>query len=132
MSSTRTLIHFVFTPKRRQPIFSDPRLGYFAERYFHDSARRLGLTIAALAIQSDHVHILVYLPSRVSVAQAAHHLKWWTAYNLRQRHHIPQVTARALWGHRYWSVSVGGGRAVQQKYIEDQSVQFRTDWNTGE
>lgn len=128
--AARTLIHFVFTPKRRVPVFRDARLAYFAERYFQDSARRKGIVIAALAIQDDHVHCLAYLPSKVSVAAAAQHLKWWTSYNLRQRHRIPQVTEKAFWGHRYWSVSVGGGEATQRKYIEDQKREFGGDWTT--
>ena len=129
---SRTLIHFVFTTKRRKPIFGDPRLGYFAERYLTDSARRKGITIEAMAVQRDHVHILAFLPSTVSVAEAAHHLKWWSSYNLRQRHHIPQVTAKALWSHRFWHVSVGGGAHTQRAYIEAQQQSFREDWEVTE
>lgn len=124
----RTLIHFVFTTKRRKAVFADPRLGYFCERYLRDSAQRQGISIRALAVQGDHVHILAYLPTRVSVATAAHHLKWWSSYNLRQRHHVPLVTDKALWGHRFWHVSVGGGVHTQEQYIQEQSKAFRGDW----
>lgn len=114
-----TIIHFVFTPYCRRPLLAG--LEAAAEREFRHIAQLKGMTIHALAVQSDHVHILVALPRVMSTAQAAHLLKWFVSIWLRQD--FPHLRGeKRLWGHRYWHHSVGGGTAAINQYINDQGV----------
>lgn len=118
------LIHFIFTPKYRRPIFSWGFLRAAAEDHMRYIARLKHIEIAELAIQPDHVHLMAYLPATLTIAEAAGVLKWYSSLKLRQDY-PGTVNARHLWGKDYWCVSVGGGESQQREYIRQQMAAIR-------
>ncbi len=114
------VLHFVFTPKYRHPVFTNPQVAYRLEQLLKQASLQLGLEVLALATQPDHVHVLLWPPRTVTTAEVAQRLKWWSSLKLRQE--FPHLTDdRALWGRDYFVRSVGS-RASVKKYIEDQGL----------
>jgi len=113
------ILHFVFTPKYRHAVL----VGDIPERLdelVRQVCARLGVEIVALAIQPDHVHLLIVQPRQLTVADFAQQVKWWTSLHLR-REFPPLRADRALWGRDFYVRSVGGGRRAVKKYIDKQS-----------
>ena len=122
MSNRNTQIynHFVFTPKFRRPVLTGPVARHF-DQIAREVCAELHCEIIALAIQPDHVHLLVQMPPTLTASQLAQSCKGRSSRLLRQAH--PHLLALpALWGHRYFVRSVGGGRRAVQKYIDAQGI----------
>jgi putative transposase len=56
--------------------------------------------ISEMAIQDDHVHIIIQLPPRVSVAEAVQIIKGGTSRVLRKE--FPEME-EFLWGYSFWA-----------------------------
>lgn len=78
-----------------------------------------------LAIQEDHVHILIRLKPKDSVAHCVHLLKGVTSRIIRQE--FPELE-EFLWGDSFWAdgyfaESVGKvSESTIRKYIEEQQA----------
>lgn len=115
----QTLIHYTFTCKYRFPLLDDPRFVAGVEALMRRAAAQQGMTIKALAIQSEHVHVFVILPRTLAVSTAAQELKRMPSQHLRRAY--PELQElRAMWGRRYHHRSVGGDSRQVAKYIEAQ------------
>ena len=74
--------------------------------------------------ETDHVHLLVAYPPKVSLSTLVNSLKGVSARRLRAAH-IPDVE-RKLWGPHFWSpsycaVSCGGAPLeIVKRYVESQ------------
>lgn len=113
------ILHFVFTPKYRRAVFTGDVAARLDE-LVRQVCTRLDVELIALAIQPDHVHILIVQPRQLAVADFAQQVKWWSSLHLRRQ--FPALRAdRALWGRDFFVRSVGGGRRAVRKYIDDQS-----------
>jgi putative transposase len=81
--------------------------------------------ISKIAIQSDHVHMLIQLNPKDSVAYAVQMLKGGTSKVIRQEY--PELK-EFLWGDSFWSdgyfaETVGKvDEAVIRRYIEQQQA----------
>lgn len=67
-------LHFVWTTEGRQP-FLDPRLERAAFRCIESQAAKLGCVVLALGGMPDHVHLVVRLPPRLSIARLVKQVK---------------------------------------------------------
>lgn len=115
------VLHFVLTPKYRRPVLTGPVALRLAQ-IIRQKAEELDAEILALAIQPDHVHLLL-APSRLhTVPHLMQHIKGFSSYVLRQEYpHLRQN--RALWGRNYFVRSVGGGRKAVASYIKAQGIE---------
>ncbi len=73
-SYTSCLIHYVFSTKDRRKLIS-PSLQERLWPYMGGIARENGMKALAVGGTSDHVHMLVSLPSTVSIANAVQLIK---------------------------------------------------------
>lgn len=115
-------LHMVFTTKYRLPLL-DGDVARLVGDCIEQKARQLGVDVQALAVQPDHVHLVLALPRTLSVARLAKHMKGFSSYTARREHpHLRDECPKALWGRRYFTCSVGSRakRAVQQ-YVEKQA-----------
>lgn len=118
------VLHFVITTKYRRAVFTRP-VALRLDQLIRFKAEQLNADVLALAIQPDHVHLLIVPDTRhYTTAQIAQHIKGFTSYCLRQEFgHLRDMPA--LWGRNYFVRSVGGGRKAIRQYIKEQGIEIR-------
>lgn len=118
--------HVVFIPKyRRKRIFGQIR------KYLGQTLRRLAehreSWIEEGHLMSDHVHILISIPPKYSVAQVIGYIKGKSAIHIarefgrRKRSFVGQH----FWARGYFVSTVGSDEAVVRAYIQKQEQEDR-------
>src|SRR5580704_19380078 len=91
--------HVVFTPKYREKLLFG-QIRRHLGTVFHELARRKECKIEEGHLLPDHVHILVSIPPKYSVAEVIGYLKGkssiWVAQNVERK-------ARNFLGHKFWA-----------------------------
>jgi putative transposase len=112
--------HVVWCPKYRRPVLVDAveaRLrGLLAEK-----SAELGMTIHALEVMPDHVHLFVESDPTLCVAEIVNRLKGYTSRVLRAE--FPSLRSRlpTLWSRSYFACSIGHvSAAAIERYIAEQ------------
>jgi putative transposase len=112
--------HIVWCPKYRRPVLVDAvadRLrGSLAEK-----AAELGMTVHALEVMPDHVHLVVESDPTRCVAEIVNRLKGHTSRVLREG--FPSLRSRlpTLWSRSYYAGSIGHvSAATVERYIAEQ------------
>lgn len=116
-------LHLVWCPKYRRPVLQTA-VASRLEALLREKARELELTVHALEIMPDHVHLFVEFDPRVSVAEIVNRLKGYTSRLLRQE--FPGLKSRlpTLWSRSYYAGTIGHvSEATVRKYIESQKGQ---------
>ncbi|MDI5786804.1 IS200/IS605 family transposase [Lactiplantibacillus plantarum] len=113
--------HIVFTPKyRRKIIYNQYR------RDLQDDTRLLcqykGVKILEGHMMPDHVHLLVSIPPKLSVASFMGYLKGKSALMMFDQHANLKYKFgnRHFWSVGYYVSTVGLNEATIRKYIRDQ------------
>jgi putative transposase len=112
--------HVVWCPKYRRPVLE----GEVAERLralIVEKAAELGMTIHALEVMPDHVHIFVESDPTRCVAEIVNRLKGYTSRALREE--FPSLRSRlpTLWSRSYYAGSVGHvSAAAVERFIAEQ------------
>ncbi|MFB9768550.1 IS200/IS605 family transposase [Lactiplantibacillus modestisalitolerans] len=113
--------HIVFTPKyRRKVIYNQYR------RDLQDDIRLLcqykGVKILEGHMMPDHVHLLVSIPPKLSVASFMGYLKGKSALMMFDQHANLKYKFgnRHFWSVGYYVSTVGLNEATIKKYIRDQ------------
>jgi len=108
--------HIIWSTQDRQPILTGK-----CERMFYGvlyrKAEELGLKIHAAGNEDDHVHIVVSIPPKISVAQCVHHLKGASAYAIN---HMPGNDGqfkwkKQLWRFEHWRTITGNCHGIRSK-----------------
>ena len=112
--------HLVWCPKYRRPVLEgaiERRLRVLLK----SKAKELEMTIHALEIMPDHVHLFIESDTRWSVSEITNRLKGFTSHQLREE--FPSLKSRlpSLWSRSYYAATVGNVSAETiQRYIESQ------------
>jgi putative transposase len=113
-------LHIVWCPKYRRPVLE----GAVAKRFkqlLHEKTKELGLTIYALEIMPEHVHLFVEHDPTLCVAEIVNRLKGYTSRVLRNEFASLRSRLPTLWSRSYYAGSVGHvSEATIRKYIEEQ------------
>jgi putative transposase len=112
--------HLVWCPKYRRPVLVDI-VAQRLEALLQEKAAELELTVHALEIMPDHVHLFVEADPRWSVAEMVNRLKGHTSRVLRRE--FPHLRSRlpTLWSRSYYAGTVGHvSETTVRKYIEAQ------------
>ena len=112
--------HVVWCPKYRRPVLVDGVAGRLTALLAEKSAE-LGMTIHALEVMPDHVHLFVESDPTRCVAEIVNRLKGYTSRVLRQE--FPSLRSRlpTLWSRSYYAGSVGHvSAATVERYIAEQ------------
>jgi putative transposase len=113
--------HVVFIPKcRKKTLYGQIRreLGVV----FHELARRKECEIEEGHLMIDHVHMLVWIPPKYSVAQVMGFIKGKSAIHIarvyagRRRSFVGQH----FWARGYWVSTVGRDEQKVRRYIREQ------------
>jgi putative transposase len=112
--------HLVWCPKYRRPVLDGP----VAERLkvlLAEKTAEFGMTIHAMEVMPDHVHLFVESDPTMCVAEIVNRLKGYTSRVLRAE--FPSLRSRlpTLWTRSYFAGSVGHvSAATVEKYIAEQ------------
>ncbi len=118
--------HVVFVPKyRRKAVFGRlcPELG----TVFGRLASQKESEIEEGHVMSDHVHMMISIPPKYSVAQVVGYIKGKSAihiartYGERKRNFV----AQHFWARGYLVSTVGRDEAVIREYIRNQEIEDR-------
>jgi putative transposase len=112
--------HIVWCPKYRRPVLVDT----VADRLrvlLAERAAELGMTIHALEVMPDHVHLFVESDPTRCVAEIVNRLKGYTSRVLRQEYPSLRSRLPTLWSRSYFAGSVGHvSAATIERYIAEQ------------
>lgn len=117
--------HFVWIPKYRRKLFTNPEVRDYAEQLLRQIATEIGCEPLAVAVNVDHVHVVLICPPRLSPSFIANYLKGKSTRKLLQR--FPELRAvksryGRLWSRSYFVATVGRVSVdVIRKYVEEQS-----------
>lgn len=112
--------HVVWCPKYRRSVLTPP-IDDRLKALLHETAAAHGMTIHALEVMPDHVHVFVEAGPTMHVAELVNRLKGVTSRVLRQE--FPALRSRlpSLWSRSYFAASVGAvSEPTIRRYIEAQ------------
>ena len=121
--------HVVFIPKyRRKALYAELRqeLG----KVFHTLAGQKGCSILEGHLLADHVHILISIPPKWSVAQVVGYLKGKAAIHIARTFigKRRNFTGEHFWARGYFVSTVGHDEQTIRAYIRNQEAEDkRTD-----
>ena len=119
-SVTNLLIHLVCVTKSRRKVLTADGLGVI-ETAFHSVAKSLNFKVIEFNGESDHVHVLVEYPPKLSVSQMVNSLKGVSSRRYGQDGLPKPYGKKALGSPSYFASSVGGAPLdVLKKYIQEK------------
>jgi putative transposase len=118
----RLRFHIVWLPKYRRRVLRGAVSARLQELLWQ-AAEVNAWQLHELAVRDDHVHVLIQINPRESVAEVVQRLKGGTSRRIREE--FPELEeflwGDSLWADGYFAESVGAAEArVIEKYIRDQ------------
>ena len=118
--------HIVFIPKYRRKVLYGELRRYLGE-VFRRLAEQRESRIEEGRLQPDHVHMMVSIPPKYSVAQVVGYIKGKSAIHIArtfgERKH--NFLGQHFWARGYFVSTVGRDEAVVREYIQQQEVEDR-------
>lgn len=118
--------HVIFIPKYRRKILYGELRQYLGD-IFRELARERESKVEEGHLMRDHVHMLLSIPPKYSVAQVVGYLKGKSAINIartymgRRRNFVGQ----SFWARGYFVSTVGRDEQVIRRYIQNQEAADR-------
>ena len=114
--------HLVFCPKYRRPILKDEVREYVRGEIANLLRQKEGVEIIEMNVQSDHIHLIVWIPPKYAVSQVMGYLKGKLAIRLLQKYERlgKQFWGRHLWGRGYCVSTVGIDETRIREYVKWQ------------
>ena len=119
--------HIVFTPKYRFRILTG-EIAAIMELDLRQVCSWKEVEIDEMSIQTDHVHMVVSIPPRLSVSDFMGVLKGKTAIRIFKSH--PNLKKKPYWGNHFWSRgyfvnTVGINEEMIRRYVKYQEEEER-------
>jgi putative transposase len=122
-SVTALHVHLVFVTKYRRRVLTDPILTR-CEQIMRETCATLGAELREFNGEQDHVHLLVFYPATIAIADLVMRLKGASAHQLRTENRLHMNTHRMnghLWSPAYFAASAGGAPLqIIKQYIQNQ------------
>ena len=125
-SKGQNLYHLEWCPEYRYNMFRGKGNKKLCEDILHEVAERHNIGIVELSVMPDHVHVVVQLPSTMSVSQALHLLKGASSYELFRRQPLfrYRYIRVSFWSPGKFYRSVGDAdTATVLEYVKNQRLQ---------
>ncbi len=111
--------HIVWVPKYRYRILKG-EIGVEVERCIRAFSERMKCEIVELNVQTDHIHLLVMIPPKISISNFVGTVKGRTA--IRVFNQFRHLKDKPYWGNHFWARgycvdTVGLDSEKIQKYI---------------
>ena len=119
--------HIVWVPKYRYRVLSGV-IGKEADRCIRAFTEHQKAELVELNVQSDHVHLLVMVPPKVSISNFVGTVKGRTAIRLFSK--FRQLKHKPYWGNHFWARgycvdTVGLDEAKIRAYVRYQEKRER-------
>ena len=117
------IYHIVLVTKYRRKIFNDGIHAYMNERLKELNHYYPELEIAEINHDEDHIHLMIWIPPKMSVGQVVRILKTNTARHLKQKFPFLKEVyygTNSIWSGGYFVSTVGMNEEAIRKYIERQ------------
>ena len=118
--------HVVFTPKYRKKVLFG-KIKRNLGQVFHDLARRKECKIEVGHLMRDHVHMLISIPPKYSVAEVIGYMKGkssiWIAQNIERK--ARNFTGHKFWARGYFVSTVGREEEMIRRYVQNQEIADR-------
>lgn len=119
----KTEYHIVWTPRYRRKLFVDG-VKQYAERIFqHIDGLDEDIEVIKVNVQPDHIHVVMVIPPRVSVAQVIQFVKSRTAKILKAKFSFMRQAIwgrEGIWSRGYCVSTVGLSEKEILAYVEYQ------------
>ena len=118
--------HVVFIPKyRRKTLYVQLRREMGA--VFRDLAQQRESEVLEGHLMTDHVHMLLSVPPKYSVAQVMGFIKGKSAIHIARVHAgwRRNFVGQHFWARGYWVSTVGKNEAAVRRYIQEQEKEDR-------
>ena len=118
--------HVVWIPKyRRKALFGELRSNLV--EVFHELARQKECKIIEGHLQPDHIHMLVSIPPKYSVAQVIGYMKGKSAIHIARTYlgQRKNFSGMSFWARGYFVTTVGADEETVRVYIREQEKEDR-------
>ena len=120
---SRSYHHVVFSTKRRQPFLSQ-KVRPAVWKYMHGIAKDHGFEIVEIDGVADHVHILLSVPTTITIARAVQWIKGGSSYWIRRTYPFLNTFR---WQDGYGSFTIGLSQMQRtMEYIRSQEERHHT------
>jgi putative transposase len=119
--------HIVFIPKyRKKKIYGQVR--EFLKGAFHDLAKQRECRIVSGHLVEDHVHMLIEIPPKKSVAEVVGYMKGKSAIAIARRFggKTRNFQGESFWARGYAVSTVGYEVEKIREYIKNQEIEDQT------
>jgi len=116
--------HVVWIPKgRRKALFG--RIRQYLGELFHSLARQKECKILEGHLCNDHVHILISIPPKYSVAQVIGFIKGKSAIHIARLYlgQKKNFSGMNFWARGYFVTTVGADEDIIRNYIQQQEIE---------
>jgi putative transposase len=119
--------HIVWVPKYRYRILRD-KVAEEVENCIRAFSEQQGCEVAELNVRVDHVHLLAFVPPKVSISGYVGTLKGRTAIRVLNR--FRKLKEKPYWGNHFWARgycvdTVGLDAEMIRKYVKYQEAKER-------
>ncbi len=114
--------HVVFVPKyRRKELYGKVRVA--VGRILRDLCEQKGIGLVEGHVAPDHIHMLLQIPPKYSVAYTVGFLKGKSAVRIhRELLKEKRLTGLHFWATGYWVSTVGRDEEAVRKYVREQEA----------
>jgi putative transposase len=121
--------HIVWTPKYRYRVLIG-EIGLEVDGCIRAFSEQQKCELIELNVQTDHVHLLVMVPPKVSISDYVGTIKGRTA--IRVLNKFKQLKQKPYWGNHFWAQgycvdTVGLDSEMIRKYVKYQEVKERRE-----
>jgi putative transposase len=118
-SVSRLYAHLVFVVKYRRRVLLPEHIERLRE-IAQDLGRHMDFEVLELNGESDHVHVLVEYPPKLSISRIVNHLKGVSSRLLRSEYGL-NPHPEHFWSPAYFAASAGGAPlSIIEQYVEQQ------------
>ena len=116
--------HIIWIPKCRKKILYGQVVKYLGE-IFHELAKQRESRIVEGHLCPDHVHMLIEIPPKYSVAQVVGYIKGKSAIAIARNYMGRQknFSGQSFWARGYYVSTVGRDEEMIKKYIQEQEAE---------
>lgn len=113
--------HLVFVPKYRRKVLYG-KIRKFLGPKFHELAAQRGCKIVEGHMVQDHVHMMIQIPPKLSVAETVGYIKGKSAIAVARQFggRKKNFNGEKLWARGYAVSTVGFEREKVQEYVKNQ------------
>ena len=124
----KTEYHIVWTPRYRRKLFVTGVKHYTEQLLRSLEGLEEDIEVIRVNVQPDHIHLVIVIPPRVSVAEVVQYIKTHTAQKLKAKFPFLQRAIygrESIWSRGYCVSGIGLNEKEILAYVEHQNKEDR-------